>query len=53
MAITKFYPKVESHQLPEGISIQPRKFTFESDDTLDSEPKYWLGNSKIFTHFDS
>lgn len=53
MAITKFYPKVESHQLPEGISIQPRKFTFESDDTLDSEPKYWLGNSKIFTHFEN
>ena len=48
MAIIKYFPKVESDQLPEGVSIQPRQFSFGS---LDSEPKYWMGGSKIATHF--
>jgi len=50
MTITRTFPKAESDKLPEGISIQPRKFTFGS---LESEPKYWLGNSKIATHFEN
>jgi len=48
MPINSDFPNVESALLPEGISIQTRKFDFDYD-SLESVPKYWFANNPILT----
>jgi hypothetical protein len=39
-----------SSRLPDGVCVQPRKFTF---DDLDSVPQYWFGDNKLITHMEN
>jgi predicted metal-dependent hydrolase len=44
------FPPAESSRLPEGVSVQPRRFVFED---LDAIPQYWFAGNPLLTHFEN
>jgi len=44
------YTAAEAERLPEGVSVQPRRFVFRE---LDEMPQYYIGGNPILTHFEN
>lgn len=47
MTLEVTLPAAKSRRLPDGVSIQPRRFDF---DGLERVPQYWLGGNPLLTH---
>ena len=51
-----FMPVINTHSalrtpdMPEGVSLQPRRFVF---DDLDAVPQYWFAGNPLLTHFEN
>ena len=50
MSIKTAFQPARSPELPDGVSIQPRRFEFED---LESVPQYWFANNPLLTHFEN
>lgn len=47
MPLAVTLPAARSPRLPDGVTIQPRRFDFEG---LDQVPQYWFGGNPLLTH---
>ncbi len=50
MALTIADSPARSNDMPAGVTVQPRRFTF---DDLDAVPQYWFSGNPVLTHMDN
>ncbi len=50
MTIQASFPAAHSSRLPEGVSIQPRRYEFQD---LDRVPQYWFAGNPIISHMEN
>ena len=50
MALTIADSPARSNDMPAGVTVQPRWFTF---DDLDAVPQYWFSGNPVLTHMDN